>query len=200
MKLLVIRHGESEADLLGVHEGRADFNLTDRGMLQAKSMSNWVKARYNISKIYSSPLKRALQTATYLSEAIDVDVILSDNLMEFNNGLLAGLSRKEALEKYPPVPGLPIHESVYQMDSKLIFRYRADVALSHILTENDQDTTIAIVSHGGMINQLYHSFLKLPIDCNIRFATGDTGIHEWRILDDVRSINYANYCIHTIDL
>ena len=200
MKLLVIRHGESEADLLNVHEGRADFNLTDRGRLQAKSMSNWVKARYNISKIYSSPLKRALQTATYLSEAANVDIILDDNLMEFNNGLLAGLQRNEALEKYPPLPDLPIHQAVYQMESKLMFRYRADVALSQILSENDPASTIAIVSHGGMINQLYHSFLKLAIDCSIHFATGDTGIHEWRILDDIRYIHYSNSCIHTIDL
>ena len=31
MRLLIIRHGESQADLLNVHEGRADFELTDRG-------------------------------------------------------------------------------------------------------------------------------------------------------------------------
>ena len=36
MKLLVIRHGESEADLLDVHEGRADFSLTERGLRQAR--------------------------------------------------------------------------------------------------------------------------------------------------------------------
>lgn len=39
MILLVIRHGESEADLLDVHEGRADFELTERGHEQAIAMA-----------------------------------------------------------------------------------------------------------------------------------------------------------------
>ncbi len=39
MKLLIIRHGESEADLLDVHEGRADYPLTERGHRQAQAMA-----------------------------------------------------------------------------------------------------------------------------------------------------------------
>lgn len=35
MKLLIVRHGESEADILQVHEGRADFELTEKGHKQA---------------------------------------------------------------------------------------------------------------------------------------------------------------------
>ncbi|MDP4164007.1 MAG: phosphoglycerate mutase family protein, partial [Bacillota bacterium] len=38
MELLLIRHGQSEADLLGVHEGKADFPLTELGQQQAKKM------------------------------------------------------------------------------------------------------------------------------------------------------------------
>lgn len=64
MRLLIIRHGESQADLLNVHEGRADFELTDRGHQQAQAMSKWVKENYNISKIYCSPLKKSLSNST----------------------------------------------------------------------------------------------------------------------------------------
>lgn len=39
MRLLIIRHGESEADLLNVHEGRADFALTKTGLAQAERMA-----------------------------------------------------------------------------------------------------------------------------------------------------------------
>ena len=42
MRLLIIRHGESEADLLDVHEGRADFPLTERGHKQAKAMAEYI--------------------------------------------------------------------------------------------------------------------------------------------------------------
>ena len=86
MVLLLIRHGESEADLLDVHEGRADFELTDRGHIQAQAMADFVKQEYKVTKI---------------SDAIGIKVNYEEDLMEFNNGLLAGMSREEAAIKYP---------------------------------------------------------------------------------------------------
>jgi len=61
MKLLIIRHGESEADILNVHEGRADFNLTDKGHIQAQAMADYVSKNYSIDKLYASPLKRTFR-------------------------------------------------------------------------------------------------------------------------------------------
>ena len=68
-----------------------------------------------------------------------------------------------------------------------------------IIKENDSDTTVAIVSHGGMINQLYHVFLGLPIESKIFFGTGDTGIHEW-ILKEERYILKANLLEHIMEI
>ena len=99
MKLLLIRHGESEADLLDVHEGRADFSLTDRGRRQAQAMAAAVAERETVTKIYASTLTRAKETASFLSAATGIAVNFDEDLMEFNNGLLAGMSRKEADEK-----------------------------------------------------------------------------------------------------
>jgi 2,3-bisphosphoglycerate-dependent phosphoglycerate mutase len=181
MNILVIRHGESEADLLNVIEGRADFELTERGVRQAKAMADWVKNRFKISKIIASPLKRAKKTAYYLSEATGVPVVHDESLMEFQNGLIAGLSREEADKKYPKPNFRYPHTKVYEMESDLEFRFRAETILSKIIYENDKDSTIAIVAHGGMINMLYRSFLNLPNNSNVYFSTGDTGIHRWYI-------------------
>ena len=71
MLLLVIRHGESEADLLDVHEGRADFELTARGHRQAAAMAEYVAANHRPTRICASPLKRAAQTAGYMSKNVD---------------------------------------------------------------------------------------------------------------------------------
>ena len=70
MRIIVIRHGESEGDILNVHEGRADFNLTEKGHIQAEAMAEYVSKTYKIDKIYVSTLKRAVQTAKHLSEKI----------------------------------------------------------------------------------------------------------------------------------
>ncbi|MBR2719349.1 MAG: histidine phosphatase family protein [Clostridia bacterium] len=196
MKLLIIRHGESEADILSVHEGRADFNLTDKGHSQAQAMADYVSKNYSIDKIYASPLKRALQTATHLSEATGTPIVTNENLMEFNNGLIAGLSWEEADAKYPKVPSLPIHAAVYEQESKLEFRHRAEYILSKIISENSDDTTIAIVSHGGFINQLYQAFLQLPVVSGTFFSTGDTGIHEWLIKGQERYVIRADSLTH----
>lgn len=197
MKLLVIRHGESEADLLDVHEGRADFALTERGHRQAEAMANYVADNYDISKIYASTLTRAKQTAQHLSDKIGISIVFDENLMEFNNGLLAGLPRAVVREKYPEVPDLPIDKAVYGQESQVEFRQRAESALSRIINEAESDETIAVVSHGGMINQLYRSFFNMPVDCVYFFNTADTGIHIWSLTDRERRVIKANFDEHT---
>ncbi len=197
MKLLVIRHGESEADLLDVHEGRADFALTERGHKQAEAMAGYVTENYNISKIYASTLTRAKQTAGHLSNQTGIPIVFDENLMEFNNGLLAGLPRAVVREKYPIVPDLPVDKAVYGQESQVEFRQRAEKALARVISESQSDETIAIVSHGGMINQLYRSLFEMPIDCKFFFNTADTGIHVWNLTDTERRVVKANFDEHT---
>lgn len=197
MRLLLIRHGESEADLLDIHEGRADFALTERGHRQAEAMANHVAENYNISKIYASTLTRAKQTAQHLSNKIGISIIFDEDLMEFNNGLLAGLPRDVVREKYPIVTDLPIDKAVYGQESQLEFRQRAEKALARVINETQSDKTVAIVSHGGMINQLYRSFFNMPVDCMYFFNTADTGIHIWNMTDTERRVIKANFDEHT---
>lgn len=196
MKLLIIRHGESEADILHVHEGRADFELTERGHRQAEAMSAYVSENYPITRIYHSTLRRAAQTARHLAEKTGAPLLPDDLLMEWGNGLLAGLPHDVADERYPRVK-VPPHQSVYEQESALDFRYRAEVMLSKLLSENDAGSTIAVVTHGGMINQLYRAFLRLPVEADFAFYTGDTGIHEWIVDGESRSVVRANLIIHS---
>jgi len=196
MKILVVRHGESFADLLNVIEGRADFELTKTGMKQAKLMSEYVKTHFEIDKIYSSTLKRAMQTATILSNIIGVSVTPKENLMEFNNGKLAGLSREVADILYPKDDDLPFNESMYEMESLKEFRDRSKEVLNEILIESDGMNTIVIVSHGGMINRLYRSFNDLDYNIELSYPTGDTGIHLWEIDGNNRRILASNLMEH----
>ena len=196
MRIILIRHGESEADLLDVHEGRADFELTERGHRQAEAMAKYVTEHYSLTRLYASPLKRAAQTACHLSEKAGLPICFEPDLMEFNNGLLAGLSREEADLRYPEVKNLPIDQAVYGQESKVEFRNRAEKALNRVLAESGPDSVVAIVSHGGMINQLYGVLFHIPIGEKSFFCTEDTGIHVWEITQRGNYVLEANLHKH----
>lgn len=196
MLLLIIRHGESEGDILGVHEGRADFSLTEKGHKQAEAMAEYVAGNYKLTKIYTSTLKRAAQTAGHLSDKTGAETVFEPDLMEFNNGLLAGLTREEADNRYPEVKDLPIDKAVYGQESKTEFRARAVTVLNRVLQENGKDAMVAIVSHGGMIDQLYGALFHTPVGENSFFCTSDTGIHLWKITDNGNYVIKANIDAH----
>ena len=196
MTSLIIRHGESEADLLDVHEGRADFELTERGHRQADAMAGFVAENYTLTRIYSSTLRRAAQTAKHLADKTGAEITFDPDLMEFNNGLLAGLARDEAARLYPEVKDLPADQAVYGQESQVEFRARAVKVLDRILAENDPEAVTAIVTHGGMINQLYGAWLQTPVGEDRFFCSADTGIHIWKTTDHGSYILRANLDEH----
>ena len=191
MDLLIIRHGQSEADILKVIEGRADFNLTELGHKQAEAMAKWVKENFNINKIFSSSLKRAKQTSEHLSEITGIEVQLEDDLMEWKNGLIAGLTLQEANEKYPEPKKFP-HTRVYEQESHIDFWLRAETILSKIINENKEEDIIAVISHGGMINMLFNSFIESSVNITIGISSGDTGILHWRIKGYKKQVVFCN--------
>ncbi len=198
MELLIIRHGQSEADILHRIEGRADFPLTNLGVCQATHMADWLSQNYKPDFIVSSTLQRASMTAQILAKKLGIEVQHSPELMEFNNGLVAGLTHEEADLKYPKPQNIKPHESYYEQETLIEFRSRAETALSRIISDHPKSSRVAVISHGRMINMLFRSFLKLPMDSSFWISTSDTGIHLWAIDDDVRSIKFLNSTEHLL--
>jgi 2,3-bisphosphoglycerate-dependent phosphoglycerate mutase len=197
LEILLIRHGQSEADILHVHEGRADYPLTDLGREQAKRLACRLNEHCPPDIIWTSTLKRASETATILAEEVGCMLMKEPNLMEFNNGVLAGLPREVAATKYPlPPGGRKPHERIQNGESEIEFRMRVEMALSKILSESSAVVRIAIVSHGGTISNLLRAILQLPVPTDVKFATGDTGMHIVRKNDDGLQIISLNNTEH----
>lgn len=197
MRLLVIRHGQSEGDITNRIEGRWDASLTDLGCKQAGLMADWVADNYKIDKIFASPMKRVSQVAEQLCKRTKINVTYDDDLMEVNTGLISGLTKAEARKKYPNPSVKYPHTIVYEQESDIQVRMRAESVLSRIINENPPSSTIAIVSHGILIWNLGYSFLRLPVTSNhVRFPIGDTGIHEWHIDGENRTIVHVNLQKH----
>jgi 2,3-bisphosphoglycerate-dependent phosphoglycerate mutase len=197
LQLLIIRHGQSEADILGVHEGRADYPLTELGESQARKMAKFIAEHYPPEVILTSPLIRAHKTASLLQKELNCELVVETDLKEFNNGVLAGMLREEAAIKYPlPKNGRPVHVPIQEGESELDFRFRAERVFHMIINEYREYKRLAIVSHGGLISNFIKSFLHLPSINGCSFSTGDTGIHLLEIKENLRLIRFLNSQIH----
>ncbi len=98
MRLYFVRHGESEANLLNVISNReSPFGLTALGKQQAQALAESLKD-LPIASIYSSPVRRAGETAEILSQAFHLRYQITDALREYDCGILEGKSDADSLK------------------------------------------------------------------------------------------------------
>src|SRR5687768_13188710 len=200
IELLVLRHGQSQADLEDRHEGRADFPLTELGREQARRVGAWLAARYRVDRIVASTLIRAAETAEIVGRALGVAVEPDPALMEFNNGELAGLLRSESRERFGHMfqnrTELAPHERFPGGETMVEMRGRAEHFLSKLLDETANGKRVLLVTHGGMTAQLFRAYLSLPVETRVFTATGDTGLHLWEVDGPRRRIRFMNSLVH----
>lgn len=104
MRLVLIRHGESEWNKKNLFTGWTDVGLSDTGKKEAESAGELLKdEEYDFDVCYTSYLKRAIQTLNIVLERLDrewLPVIKSWRLNERHYGALQGLDKAETAEKY----------------------------------------------------------------------------------------------------
>ncbi|MGB4660358.1 MAG: histidine phosphatase family protein [Mobilitalea sp.] len=102
MRLLLVRHGETDWNVQKKIQGSTDTKLNSNGILQAKQLGETLKENNrNISKIYTSKQKRAKKTAEIISNYLGVEYTEWDGLEEMNLGLWEGNSWTEVEDKFP---------------------------------------------------------------------------------------------------
>ncbi len=100
-RLFVIRHGQTTGDLEDRYGGDYDDALSPEGARQVAVLCDEMKD-FGIQSVFSSPLKRAQQTAQTLAEAAHCHVTTIDGLRERNQyGILTGMTKSEARHQYP---------------------------------------------------------------------------------------------------
>ena len=86
----MIRHGEIPSNVNKVYAGRSPEGLTEKGVQQARQVSEKLK-EYEVEAIYSSPIQRALQTAQIISEKNGLDFRVEEAFREIEMGPWEGL-------------------------------------------------------------------------------------------------------------
>ena len=167
MNLYYIRHGQSEANINNIWSGQLDSLLTSEGRIQAKEAGDKALSEgLRFDKIYSSPLKRAYDTAVAIAEATKYpvqNIVINNDLMERSFGMLEGTSHEDAIKAYFE------HESgidEYKGVEKFADLYeRAEKILASI--KNSDGETILIVSHGALGRALRRHIEHLPLESKV---------------------------------
>ena len=100
-KLILIRHGQTDMNKDQLYYGRLDVPINETGKEQAENTrKNLVELEIDYDKIYSSPMKRAYETAEIVNYK-NLEIEKDDELREMDFGIFEGLSYKEIVKKYP---------------------------------------------------------------------------------------------------
>jgi phosphoserine phosphatase len=99
-EIILARHGQTVWNTGEGFRGQIDIDLDATGLKQAELMGEYLNDR-KIEAVYSSPLKRALQTAYPIASRHGLEVIVTQGLNDFHFGAWQGLSVTEVQEKFP---------------------------------------------------------------------------------------------------
>ena len=171
MKLILVRHGETQMNSDGRIQGHHGVSLNEKGVRQAQHMANALQKERPFT-LYSSPIARTLETAQAISQVDEVPIIKLDGLKEVHAGDLEGLTGQEMRQRYPEFmrswsqdPGstqMPGGESLAQLQA------RAWDAVMTMLDSNPQGKAVA-VTHNFTILTILCKVLDLPLASFRRF-------------------------------
>jgi len=161
-----VRHGETNANVEKRYCGVTNIKLNEKGIIQAKEVSEKFK-KIKIDLIISSDLVRAKMTANEINKNHNLDIEYSEKLREMNFGELENLTFKEIGEKFPKEKEKIIafkNEYVFPSGESLKMLYeRTNKYLKEILNKY-KDENILIVSHSGAIESMLTEILSRNID------------------------------------
>lgn len=174
-KLIFVRHAEAEGNKTRHFHGWTDSGITERGHLQAQRLAERLKDM-KIDVLYSSTLKRTMQTAGYISEIKELPINSTDSLKEINGGDWEDVPFNELQERWPEEYDtwenspdkhiMPNGESMAEFQERLV-----DEVMS-IINENE-GKNICIVTHGTAIRALICHFRACTLEEMINVAWCD---------------------------
>lgn len=156
MRLLLIRHSQSEGNAAHRIQGHHDEPLTDLGREQAQALANRLRAQYILSALYTSPLLRACQTAEIIAGTVALDVQVVDGLKEYDCGVVTGMTLEQVQARYPEIAKRWAEDSwrvpIPEEEGPDAFQRRVLSAMEGIAAAHGADETVAVVAHGGTLS------------------------------------------------
>ncbi len=180
-EILLLRHAQSEGNLLGQFIGHTDVNITDLGFRQAQAVKEFLKG-VKIDAVYSSDLKRALQTVKPTADDHGLSIITDADLREIWGGDWEGVPFDKIPELFPedqkkwfadPIDSAPTNgESIRQI-------YTRVERFMNKLVKKEDGKRVLLTSHATTLRVL---------ECFLR-----GGLENWEKLPYVSNASITTY-------
>lgn len=158
MRLLLIRHALPQR--VDAFSDAPDPELSDTGHRQVEAMAQAL-AGDRIDAVWSSPLRRAVQTAEPLADARGLSINLHPGLVEFDFGYGMYIPAEET--DHPVVQKTAQRMADQRGDPEILAFQRTVVsAMGEVIAANPHEATVAVACHGGVVNAFAASVLGIP--------------------------------------
>lgn len=177
MKIILVRHTESEGNLKKVYAGSTDYMLTDHGKQQMVEVMRKLFKIITPSTsytLYSSPLQRCTILADEIEKRLNATKIIDSRLSETNFGIFEDQTYEELTQKYPDMIESWIQDSIhFQIPNGESLKNCFDRVSSFCKDVINRNEDTIIVSHGGIIKLIVLALLDLDLKEFWKFYTSN---------------------------
>lgn len=203
MNIYLFRHGQTNLNRDGKYQGAIDKDLNEFGKIQSELLGKRIQ-KYHIDIIYSSDLKRVIETSNIINKYVNTEIIIKEELREINMGAWDTLIIEErytnnevyAKEWHKHLADLPYPDGECGEDvCKRVMKVIDDI-------KKQQYENVAIVTSGGTIAILLCEFLGLEQYKRFGMAIDNCSISilNYDIINDKVTIKCINDTAHLEDL
>jgi alpha-ribazole phosphatase len=177
MELIFLRHGETQSNCGKTYCGWTDPELNAQGIEQAQKAAEKLSV-LDIDKIYSSPLKRAVETAAAVNSRLGLKIICRDELKERNFGVWDDLTYEQICNSYPKEVRLWesdwLNYRIQNGESALDMFHRVTGFVDELIEQGEN--RVLLVTHLGCIRIAISHLLGMGTEGMWRFRADNGSI------------------------
>lgn len=184
MKIYLIRHGQTEWNLIHRIQGISDTKLSTVGEESAhKAGRKFFSGKFQVERLYCSHLQRARRTADILGKYMGLTPVVAENMQEMSFGEWEGMLTVDAQQSNPVLYQIwmerPICFTAPGGESSRHAAQRAERALRALAGQGDGN--FAVVTHGSLINSLICSLTDTRGDGRVKYRVPNCGMAEFSL-------------------
>ena len=181
-QIILCRHGETEWNVNEVFRGRCDVGLNEVGIKQAELLGDYLRD-FKIEAVYSSPLKRALDTAKFVAQHHGLDIGVAEGLVDFDYGTWQGLTHREVKDRY---------KTLYErwLREPHLVRVPGGDTLGEVRKRARSMVDGVVSKHNGIVVLVSHRVVNKVLICSL-LGLGTS--HFWNIRQDVGGFTIFHY-------